>query len=93
MYAGRIVETARKDRLLDNPKHPYTAALISSANLSGEVRERYETIEGSPPDLKEDLSRCAFADRCPYDMPLCYSEIPPCIEVEKGHEVCCRRFA
>ncbi|MDR2157456.1 MAG: ABC transporter ATP-binding protein [Clostridiales Family XIII bacterium] len=88
MYAGRIVECASKNGLLRNPRHPYTRALIRSANLSGEVRGKYDTIDGVPPDPLAKPVGCSFADRCPHSMPRCFAETPP-KTTRDDHEVCC----
>ena len=93
MYAGKIVETAEKEELFYHPKHPYTQALLAAANLEGVPKERYETIEGQPPQLLNLPEGCVFADRCPYQTEKCRRMTPEKTELENGHEVYCWRVA
>jgi oligopeptide/dipeptide ABC transporter ATP-binding protein len=64
MYAGRLVETGSVKRVLENPSHPYTAALLASIPRIGARRIRLEAIAGLPPDLHEPIRGCPFAPRC-----------------------------
>ena len=66
MYAGEIVEQAPAETLFRQPKHPYTAGLMSSfPPLVGEIK-RMSGIPGSPPDLGDPPSGCRFNPRCPH---------------------------
>lgn len=92
MYAGRLVEQGEKKELLQHPMHPYTKALLKSANLGGIPNERYETIEGNPPDLHEKSMGCPFADRCKQAEQKCYEMLPERQSFDGGHEVLCWRI-
>ena len=64
LYAGRAMEFGRADRLLSDPRHPYTAALIDSLpSIEGRV-ESLRVIAGSPPRLGEAGNGCPFHARC-----------------------------
>ncbi len=64
MYAGKIVEKAKTQKILHNPSHPYTFGLKNSfPSLKGEI-EYMEGIEGSPLDLKNIPDGCRFEARC-----------------------------
>ena len=65
MYAGHIIEQADVVELFDNPKHPYTKALLKSVPDLDDDVDMLPTIEGQPPDLANTPSGCAFRDRCP----------------------------
>ncbi|MDV2687610.1 peptide ABC transporter ATP-binding protein, partial [Alkalihalophilus lindianensis] len=54
-----------------------------------ENEEKLSTIPGTPPDLREPIPGCHFADRCPYAQEVCFSKKPELIEVEEGHTVSC----
>ncbi len=70
MYAGRIVETAATEALLNHPEHPYTWGLLRSIpKLDGPRKERLEPIKGSPPSLIDPPSGCHFHPRCAYAQP------------------------
>jgi oligopeptide/dipeptide ABC transporter ATP-binding protein len=64
MYAGRIVEEAEVVDLFQNPKHPYTAALIGSTPVLGQADKELVTIPGSVPNLVDLPEGCKFAPRC-----------------------------
>ncbi|MFJ3876322.1 ABC transporter ATP-binding protein [Streptomyces sp. NPDC090077] len=71
MYAGRIAETGPAEALFARPRHPYTAALLASTPRMDGPRGRLAAIDGRPPDLREELSGCAFAARCPLATEIC----------------------
>ncbi|MEU6234376.1 ABC transporter ATP-binding protein [Kitasatospora sp. NPDC047058] len=76
MYAGRIVETGPAGELFDRPRHPYTAALLASTPRPDAPGGRLTAIEGRPPGLREELTGCPFAPRCPLVTDLCRRQEP-----------------
>jgi oligopeptide transport system ATP-binding protein len=90
MYAGFIVEDAPVDDLYDNPRHPYTKALLRSLpRMDGSPGEKLETIEGLPPDLVALPQGCPFAARCKYAKPICREQRPPLEEIAPGRRLAC----
>jgi len=85
MYAGKVVEYGTTREIFNDPKHPYTQALLSSLPVRG--RKILRTIEGVVPDLAKLPSYCSFYPRCLEKGPLCKEGVPP-IEGE-GHMVRC----
>jgi peptide/nickel transport system ATP-binding protein len=77
MYAGRLVERAGARALYDAPRHPYTLGLLNSFPPMHGERQELIGIPGSPPDLSDLPSGCAFHPRCPYVMERCLTETPP----------------
>ncbi|MEW9078561.1 ABC transporter ATP-binding protein [Terrisporobacter glycolicus] len=77
MYLGQIVEKGSAYEVYNNPKHPYTKALISSVPIQhpDEVKERI-TLEGSIPSAVDLPSGCRFHTRCPYKTERCINESP-----------------
>ncbi len=66
MYLGRIVESAPTERILQNPKHPYSEALISAIPIPDPTHDRGRTqMFGAPRDPKDLGEGCRFRDRCP----------------------------
>ncbi len=64
MYAGKIVEKAKTEKILHRPSHPYTFGLKNSfPSLKGEIKYM-EGIEGSPLNLKNIPDGCRFEERC-----------------------------
>ncbi len=90
MYAGHIVEQSKSKELFENPKHPYTKALLKS--LPTLSTEHLETIEGQPPSIREIFSLCPFESRCKEKLPVCEEKIPPQILIN-GANVNCWRFS
>jgi oligopeptide/dipeptide ABC transporter ATP-binding protein len=88
MYAGRIVESGAVRRILKNPLHPYTAALMESVPAIGVKRKRLYQIPGHPPDLLNLPPGCPFYDRCPVRMDICRAEYPPATPVGDGFVHC-----
>ncbi|MFJ7153957.1 ABC transporter ATP-binding protein [Streptomyces sp. NPDC101118] len=76
MYAGRIAETGPAEALFARPRHPYTAALLASTPRLDGPGGRLAAIDGQPPDLRQELTGCAFAARCPYATALCHEQAP-----------------
>lgn len=92
MYAGKVVEQTSVKELYAEPMHPYTWGLLDSMpSLSVEPKQRLSTIKGVPPDLRLTGSCCNFYNRCPYAAELCQKEVPPMVEIKKGHFVACHR--
>ncbi|MFB6198466.1 MAG: ABC transporter ATP-binding protein, partial [Halobacteriaceae archaeon] len=81
MYAGRIAERGDREDVLEDPRHPYTRAFISSIPMVDRKRE-LQSIPGSPPDLSNPPSGCRFHPRCP-------SQAPPEIDFGEGHMASC----
>ncbi|PUA18638.1 ABC transporter ATP-binding protein [Glaciimonas sp. PCH181] len=77
MYGGRVIETASTDIIFDQPRHPYTRALLDAIPaLGGAVRERLKPIPGLPPDPRHPVPGCAFNPRCGFVKSLCTQELP-----------------
>ncbi|MFF3109255.1 ABC transporter ATP-binding protein [Kitasatospora sp. NPDC057904] len=76
MYAGRIAETGPARALFDHPRHPYTAALLASTPRLDTPPGRLAAIDGQPPDLRQELTGCAFAARCRYATDVCREQVP-----------------
>jgi len=89
MYLGRIVEQAPTDKLIDDPKHPYTKALIQAIPSINPHENRTRTeLEGSTPDPSNIGEGCRFRDRCPERMDIC-EKTPLYLDIEDDHSVAC----
>ena len=75
MYAGRIVENGPVRDLFNAPKHPYTAALLSSIARLGS-KDALTAIPGQPPNLARLPEGCAFRPRCAHVEGRCSTEAP-----------------
>jgi len=89
MYAGKIVELAGVEQMVDAPQHPYSRGLLASTVHGGMRGQRLEAIPGAPPDLGEVPTACSFAPRCKFVEPRCLAAPPPLSAVGSSHLVRC----
>jgi len=91
MYLGKIVEMGPARRILTDPLHPYTRALLSAVPVPNpEKKGRKIPIKGEVPVSPINVpSGCRFNPRCPLASEKCLKEEPLLIEVEKDHFVAC----
>ena len=71
MYAGGVVEYASKEKLYNEPAHPYTKGLFNSIPKLDVDEEWLEEIDGLPPEPTEVIPGCAFSPRCSKCMEIC----------------------
>ncbi len=90
MYLGHIVEEGPTDDLFNEPRHPYTQALLAAIpRVRKELRRKRILLPGGVPSPINPPSGCRFHPRCPLAEPVCSQEEPPLVEVETGHAVAC----
>ena len=88
MYAGNIIEGARKEELFANPLHPYTHGLMNAIpKLTGGGIA--EGIPGRIPEYLDPPSGCRFHPRCPRAMKRCSESRPPVTHTSDDHDVAC----
>jgi oligopeptide/dipeptide ABC transporter ATP-binding protein len=76
VYAGQVMEEADREELFNNPKHPYTKALIKVIpSLNIKKDERLQEIKGNVPDMRIPVKGCVFKERCPYRKEICDTEV------------------
>ena len=94
MYAGRKVEEAGVRDIFARPLHPYTRGLLGAvprlgSSLHDGATGRLAEIQGQVPSLREPISGCAFAGRCPIATDLCRRVAPACVEKQAGQSAAC----
>ena len=88
MYAGQQVEERAVDSLFDNPRHPYTAALLDALPERAPDRGRLPTIPGVVPGVGDRPTGCLFHPRCRFAQRRCKQQEPALIEDDQGRARC-----
>jgi oligopeptide/dipeptide ABC transporter ATP-binding protein len=87
MYLGRIVEMGRRDEIFDDPRHPYTRALLAAAPRIRPTPSATTTrLKGEPPSPAARPSGCPFHPRCPRAEPVCAELLPALLPAPAGSE-------
>lgn len=90
MYLGSLVELADKNSLFDNPKHPYTQALLSAIPKPDPTTKRDRIIlEGDIPSPANPPSGCKFHTRCMYAQEICKEQVPEFKDLGGEHFAAC----
>jgi len=90
MYAGKLIELAGVEQMVDSPRHPYSRGLLASTVHGGSMRgQKLEAIPGAPPSLSEVPTACSFAPRCKFVEAKCVAAPPPLDSIGDGHMVRC----
>jgi peptide/nickel transport system ATP-binding protein len=85
MYLGKIVELGTTAEVHEDPRHPYTRALLSAVpRVDGQVRRRRILLEGDVPSPMSPPSGCAFHPRCPHAGERCTRETPGLVQLGGG---------
>ena len=91
MYLGNIVELADKKTIFDDPRHPYTVALLSSIPTTdaGSADKERIILEGNIPSPVNPPAGCKFCTRCYMATDKCRRVNPPLVEIEPNHFCAC----
>jgi oligopeptide/dipeptide ABC transporter ATP-binding protein len=90
MYAGKIVEEADTRALFDDPRHPYTRALLAAIPSDDpQAGRRLIALPGNVPDPAAPPTGCRFHPRCPERFAPCDRDEPADASVEGGRRVAC----
>ncbi len=89
MYLGHIVEIASDKEIYENPKHPYTKALISSIPQIDKHNNNRIILKGELPSPSNPPQGCPFHTRCPIAQDKCKENIPQLKDIGDEHQVAC----
>jgi peptide/nickel transport system ATP-binding protein len=94
MYLGRVIEEGPTPRVIQNPRHPYTQALLAAVpEADPEVARHKQAIElrsANIPSLLDLPPGCTFHPRCPYFVPgQCDTAVPPLVPLREGGSAAC----
>jgi peptide/nickel transport system ATP-binding protein len=90
-YAGEVVESGAVEEIIEQPRHPYTQALLRVASVGDYQRRELEVIAGQPPRVGEEITGCRFAQRCPAAIDACRSAPVSLSKLAPGHQARCVR--
>ncbi|MEM0377117.1 MAG: ABC transporter ATP-binding protein [Thermofilum sp.] len=87
MYAGKVAEVGGVREVVEDPRHPYTEALLKSVPKIGGSK-RVQPIPGEPPDMRNPPSGCRFHPRGPLATEKCRLEEPELVNVGGRYVAC-----
>jgi oligopeptide/dipeptide ABC transporter ATP-binding protein len=96
MYLGKVVEYGRAEDVLQSPRHPYTQALVDSANIPDPALEKVRNpriLKGEIPNPTNPPSGCRFRTRCWMAQELCATETPALISRNASPQAVACHFA
>ena len=76
MYLGKILEIASSSDIYENPRHPYTEALLAAISKHKAGSTRDILLKGNIPDPSNPPSGCVLHPRCSYAQDICKQIIP-----------------
>jgi peptide/nickel transport system ATP-binding protein len=92
LYLGRVMEEGPVAAVLERPRHPYTAALLSAAPSLDPMRRRQRILlRGDPPSPANPPSGCVFRTRCAWAIAACADAVPALRDAGTAHRVACIR--
>lgn len=94
MYAGQAMESCDLKTVFEDPRHPYTMALLRSVpSITDNADRQLRSIRGVVPAHYSEISGCRFADRCEFTRPSCIRNEQRMSELSGNHHVRCERAA
>lgn len=89
MYLGRVMELGPREKLYDNPAHPYTKALLSAVPTVEQTGKERIILTGDVPSPANPPSGCVFRTRCSMAKEQCAAEVPKLRDTGDGRKVAC----
>ncbi|MFC4557473.1 ABC transporter ATP-binding protein [Virgibacillus kekensis] len=94
MYLGELVEIGKVSDVYQNPKHPYTQALLSAVPEANPHREKQRIVlKGDLPSPANPPQGCKFHTRCPYAEAICRTTEPKLKQVSEHGQMAACHFA
>ena len=90
MYLGRVAEIGSGEAVFQDPKHPYSAALLASMpKMDPAERTDEPPLAGDPPNPIDPPPGCRFHTRCAFAEPVCSAVVPPLFGITPDHAAAC----
>jgi len=93
MYLGRIVESGACDDIFNEPRHPYTQALLAAVPIpTPRARQKLRTLPGDPPSPVKPPAGCHLHPRCAHAQEVCTASRPELVSDANAHATACHRW-
>lgn len=94
LYGGKVMEEGRVEEIFQEPKHPYTKALLAAIpSMEKDKEEALVAIEGNPPSILKEFTRCPFYERCKERIDACQDALPEEARLSEMHRVFCHKVS
>ncbi len=94
LYGGKVMEEGTVEEIFREPKHPYTKALLAAIpSMEKDKEEALVAIEGNPPSILKEFTRCPFYERCKERIDACQNALPEEARLSEMHRVFCHKVS
>ncbi|WP_455025549.1 ABC transporter ATP-binding protein [Oribacterium sinus] len=94
LYGGKVMEEGTVEEIFQAPKHPYTKALLAAIpSMEKDKEEALVAIEGNPPSILKEFTRCPFYERCKERIDACQDALPEEARLSEMHRVFCHKVS
>ena len=94
LYGGKVMEEGTVEEIFQAPEHPYTKALLAAIpSMEKDKEEALVAIEGNPPSILKEFTRCPFYERCKERIDACQDALPEEARLSESHRVFCHKVS
>ena len=94
LYGGKVMEEGTVEEIFREPKRPYTKALLAAIpSMEKDKEEALVAIEGNPPSILKEFTRCPFYERCKERIDACQDALPEEARLSESHRVFCHKVS
>ena len=94
LYGGKVMEEGTVEEIFREPKHPYTKALLAAIpSMEKDKEEALVAIEGNPPSILKEFTRCPFYERCKERIDACQDALQEEARLSESHRVFCHKVS
>nr|WP_314667864.1 ABC transporter ATP-binding protein [uncultured Oribacterium sp.] len=94
LYGGKVMEEGTVEEIFQAPEHPYTKALLAAIpSMEKDKDEALVAIEGNPPSILKEFTRCPFYERCRERIDACQYALPEEARLSESHRVFCHKVS
>lgn len=94
LYGGKVMEEGMVEEIFQAPEHPYTKALLAAIpSMEKDKEEALVAIEGNPPSILKEFTRCPFYERCKERIDACQDALPEEARLSEMHRVFCHKVS